>query len=284
MPVRLSDIPDSTWAMAAAIAMVVLVLGAFAWRALTRRRKIDLPNAVLAPFARPSDLRQLPPDRRTPLGLVIEKPESALAAAYRDVLDLVERGPGAGRGGRIILVTGAYPGVGATTLAASLTAIAAASGRKTLIIDADLRRRGATRLLDIDHEPGIHEAAFGVSPLDRTIVHHDVYPFEIAPASESRLYGRELSASALWPNLLTEMRAKFDLVVIDAPPVFEGVETRMLTRMVDATLMAARLGRSSRFATAAATALAQNARSAPIVASVVIDGPPVKRRRRRRAA
>ena len=283
------DEPLTAVGIGALIGTLLGVLSAWLRHPLRQRlspadqKRLQLPNPIGAPFAKPHELRRLSPDRRSPIGLVLDRPESALAATFRDVLARIDQMPSQAALGVAVLVTAPHAGVGATTLATCLSAVAAASGRRVLLIDADLRNRGATQLLDVDSKTGIHEAAVGAASLDHVLVGHDVYAFDMAPASASRVGGRELYSAVLWPNILAQTRARYDLIVIDAPPTLEGVEARMLARMADATLLAGRRGKTPTLAVAAAAnALRQNARSAPILACVLTDAPTEKDKRVRR--
>lgn len=237
---------------------------------------------VSLPFATPEELRRLAPDRRSPVGLLIERPGSPFAAGVRDVLSALDTAATQDPSGRIVLVAGAHGGVGATTLAAALATAAAADGRRVLLIDADLRARGATHALALDGATaGIHEAAMGAAPLDHAIIPDGGHGFDVAPASASRLGGgRELYSAALWADILTQLRIRYDLVIMDAPAALEAVETRMLARSVDAVVLAGRRAKTQRFAAAAAHAALR--KGAPVAVAVLTDAPPPKPQRRPR--
>lgn len=120
----------------------------------------------------------------------------------------------------------------------------------------------------------------GAAPLDHAIVEHGGHGFDVAPASASRLGGgRELYSAVLWPDLLTQLRIRYDLVVMDAPAALEAVETRMLARTVDAVILAGRRGRTQKFA--ATAALTTLRKGAPVAIAVLTDAPPPKAPRRR---
>lgn len=280
--------PQPTWlTLGAALGGVAGALTA--WRTHARQPRLrsseDLARLgapiVSLPFAAPHELRRLAPDRRTPVGLVIERPGSPFAAGVRDVLAALDATALSDPSGRIVLVAGAHADVGATTLAAALATTAAAGGRRVLLVDADLRARGATRAFALDEATaGIHEAAMGAAPLDHAIQIGAGHGFDIAPASTNRLGGgRELYSAVLWSDILTQLRIRYDLVVIDAPAALEAVETRMLSRSVDAVVLAGRRAKTQRFA--AAAALAALRKGAPVAVAVLTDAPPPKTARRK---
>jgi len=255
-------------------------------RARIRRRDeiaADATHQLNLPFAGTADLRALAPDRRTPIGLLLDRPSSPFATGVRDVLFALDRALDAYFGGRIVLVAGPHAGVGATTLAASLAIAAAAEGRRVLLIDADLRGRGVTLLLGAKAQAGIHEVAVGAAPLSAAIARADAYGFDVATAGPSRSGGQELYSSVMWSQTLAQARLAYDLVIIDAPPALESVEARMLARTVDATLIAGRRAKTRRLAAQAASAiLSRPDGSAPIAAAVMTDAPPPKSKPRRR--
>ena len=92
-------------------------------------------------------VRQLPPDKRTPLGCLAFQPASPFATAFRDLQNAINKDG-------VVAFAGALPNEGATT-AALCTAIAASQqGRTVVVIDCDLRRRSLTRGLGFDPDEG----------------------------------------------------------------------------------------------------------------------------------
>jgi hypothetical protein len=111
-----------------------------------------------APELTPRVLRQLPPDKRTPLGCLAFQPSSPFATAFRDLQSALTKDG-------VVAFTAAVADEGATT-AALCTAIAASQqGRTVVVIDCDLRRRSLTRGLGFDPDEGLVDACEEAEPM-----------------------------------------------------------------------------------------------------------------------
>jgi capsular exopolysaccharide synthesis family protein len=143
---------------------------------------------------------------------------------------------------RLIVITSPTPGEGKTTVAANLAASLAESGRRTLIVDADLRR------------PRLHEV-FGVSNSQGLVdLLSDSYgdPLEFAvqistnlwflPAGVAPFGGPGLLHQAATQEMLERLMREFDALVLDAPPVLAVSDARILSRMADGAILVVRAG------------------------------------------
>jgi capsular exopolysaccharide synthesis family protein len=143
--------------------------------------------------------------------------------------------------GRCLLVTSAISGEGKTTLAAQLAARCGNAGVSTLLIDADLRRAGMCSLLDIPEGPGLSDLLVK----DQTSIEELVIPvqggsFHLLAAGtpvqdpSGVFQGRGLAL------LIAELRKRFEMIIIDSPPVLPVPDALILGRWADGALLAAR--------------------------------------------
>jgi receptor protein-tyrosine kinase len=195
--------------------------------------------------------------------------------AFRIMRRNVER-LAAGHDHRAIVVTSALPEEGKSSVAASLALSAAATGRRTLLIEADLRRPSLARMLGLSPAPGLSELLNGET--DATAVIQTVPAQPSAPSrnggapspngSAGRLAaiasGRpssrsaELLASARMPEFLADVKRSYDLVLLDAAPLLPVVDTLELLDIADAVVLCVQSGRTTREqAQAARAALGQ---------------------------
>ncbi len=152
---------------------------------------------------------------------------------------------------RVTVITSALPGDGKTTLALSLAALAAQCGNRVLLLDADFWKKGTSEALGIRTGAGLAEV------LENTAAPDEVIISDVVSGTDVMLPGRFSRGSLLtWtrrlPDLLGSLRDRYDLVIIDAPPVLSASEAVLLAQHADATVLAVRWGGTPRDAIATA--------------------------------
>lgn len=170
-----------------------------------------------APELTPRMLRQLPPDKRTALGVLAFQPSSPFATAFRDLQSAITREG-------VVAFTSAVADEGATT-AALCTAIAAVQqGRTVVVIDCDLRRRSLTRALGFDPDEGLIDACAAPSQWQSYVGEEDETGLHFIPASRARSPWRNMAGAGGFKELLLRLRQHYDLIVLDCPPVLVGAD------------------------------------------------------------
>jgi Mrp family chromosome partitioning ATPase len=145
-------------------------------------------------------------------------------------------------GGKSVLITSTGVGDGKTITAANLVAAAVSDGSYPLLIDADERARGLTRLAGMERLHGITDLTLDGNP-DRIIHTWTIGTTEIllVPAG-TNLRGGAASyfRSAAFRQALPKLTVGRDLVVIDAPPILAVAETNDLATLVDGVIVVVR--------------------------------------------
>lgn len=140
-----------------------------------------------------------------------------------------------------IIITSAEPGDGKSTVAANLAAAFAQSGKRTLLIDGDLRRPGLSTLLGLRGREGLSEVLRTESPVAEAAesrIYRDVIPaLDVLPCGARPVNPAELLASARMSELLTWTESNYDQVIIDTPPAPLASDTIILGRMADGALL-----------------------------------------------
>ena len=143
---------------------------------------------------------------------------------------------------RVVLVTSANSQEGKTFLAASLAAGIGQDGGRALLIDCDVRRPSVAKALKLDMTPMPAEASWAGSA---SHLWQSVLP-GLDVMTMSPLVGqRHTLDSAYIKTLIENVRNKYDLVVLDAPPVLAFSDASVLSLYVDGTILAVRWGRTS---------------------------------------
>jgi capsular exopolysaccharide synthesis family protein len=182
-------------------------------------------------------------DRRIEL-VAQHLPKSQVSEAFRALrtallLSQPDRPP------QVILVTSALPREGKTTAAANLAVTLAQLGDKTVLIDADLRKPGIGRLLNLGtgKYAGLSSYLAGVSSLDLVTVPHPAIPNLAAiPTGPLPPNPADLLSSHRLTDGIAELRTKYKFIVIDSPPVMAATDAVILSVQADGVLLVVRSG------------------------------------------
>ncbi|MGE3933631.1 MAG: polysaccharide biosynthesis tyrosine autokinase [Rhodospirillaceae bacterium] len=199
-----------------------------------------LPSLGLVPFVRRRERRG-----RSPARLLVDRPGSAYAESVRSVYAGVTLGnPGAAT--RMLLITSAQAHEGKTTLALSVARMRAAAQQKVVIVDADLRAPGVHPAFALPRGPGLAEVLAGEATLDEALRADDQTGLAVLTAGRARPNPSDLIESEAMRTLLDTLRSRYDLVVVDSPPVRAAADARFLASLTDTTLFVVRWGRTRR--------------------------------------
>ena len=171
-------------------------------------------------------------------------PKSQMAEAFRALrtallLSQPEHPP------QVILVTSALPREGKTTAAANLAVTLAQLGDKTVLVDADLRKPGVGRLLNLGSGKyaGLSSYLAGASSLDLVTIPHPTIPNLAAiPTGPLPPNPADLLSSHKLAEAIAELRTKFKFVVIDSPPIMAATDAVILSVQTDGVLLVVRSG------------------------------------------
>jgi succinoglycan biosynthesis transport protein ExoP len=171
-------------------------------------------------------------------------PKSQMSEAFRALrTSLLLSQPG--RPPQVILVTSALPREGKTTAAANLAVTLAQLGDSTVLVDADLRKPGVGRLLNMasGKYAGLSSYLAGVSSLDLVIVPHpDIPNLAAIPTGPLPPNPADLLSSHKLAEAIAELRTKFKFVVIDSPPIMAATDAVILSVQTDGVLLVVRSG------------------------------------------
>ncbi len=146
---------------------------------------------------------------------------------------------------QVILVTSALPREGKTTAAANLAVTLAQLGDKTVLVDADLRKPGVGRLLNLGSGKyaGLSSFLAGASTLDLVTVPHPAIPNLAAiPTGPLPPNPADLLSSHRLADAIAELRTKYKFIVIDSPPIMAATDAVILSVQADGVLLVVRSG------------------------------------------
>jgi capsular exopolysaccharide synthesis family protein len=214
------------------------------------------------------DERRLSDDRVAAYAL--DRPRSRLGEAIRALRAAVVANA-SDAGPMVLLITSALPGEAKSTVAVALARLHAQSGAKTLLIDADLRRPRLDMLLEGGERPGLSDILSGREVDAGSAVHRDSRSgLELLAAGRAGTDPTILLGSAALRRLLAGLRLRYDLIVIDSPPLIGVSDARLLAPLADATLFLVRWGATQRQDVGAALRMLREARATLIGAALTL--------------
>ncbi|TDW62843.1 uncharacterized protein involved in exopolysaccharide biosynthesis [Novosphingobium sp. PhB55] len=235
------------------------------------RRLFGLPTLGMLPLLNNS-LSEDPKDSP-----VIKEPQSLFAEVARSTYTEVralDRRPAAARGNsQVVLVTSPLPGDGKSTVSLTLAAAGIAMGDRTVILDLDLRKRGALQRLQNEmHMPDLVDIVCGRADLDSLVGPRSAHPYDGSPNAGTIVTGPDgsqiiepeganqivllsakdpvaepalLLSSNRLKTLLEQLRERFELVIINAPAALAVRDARAMCHFADQTVLVARWGHTT---------------------------------------
>lgn len=180
------------------------------------------------------DIAHDPEAARRPL-IVREDTSSTRSEAFRSLRTNIQflRTSGA----PTIAVTSSRPAEGKTTTAANLAIVLSTGGLRTVVVDADLRRPSVADTMEIEGAVGLTDVLVARAELDDVLQPwgHDglvVLPAGTVPPNPSELIGSEAMGC-----VLTELASRFDVVLVDTPPVLAVTDATIVSTLVSTTLL-----------------------------------------------
>ena len=145
---------------------------------------------------------------------------------------------------KVIQVTSPVPGDGKSTLSSNLAVTMAQSGRNVLLIDADFRRPRIAKLFNIESDNGMATAVAGACELDDAIHASTIPGLSIMPGGKRPSNPAELLSSQRFADLLGALREKFDVIIVDTPPLLAVSDPSAIAAVVDGVVLTIRLRRN----------------------------------------
>ncbi len=149
-----------------------------------------------------------------------------------------------GKALKVIQVTSPVPGDGKSTLSCNLAVTMAQSGRRVLLIDADLRRPRVAKIFGIESDVGVAAVVAGKAELEDAIQPGPVANLSILPGGKRPTNPAEILSSERFHNMIDMLRDKYDVIVIDTPPLLAVSDPGAVAGIVDGVVMTMRLRRN----------------------------------------
>jgi capsular exopolysaccharide synthesis family protein len=176
-----------------------------------------------------------------PYEVVVSRQLSVFAESFRGLAAALVRNK-ADRKVQVIAITSAVPGEGKSTTAACLGRIMAIGGQRVCIVDTDVRRRQLSLLLTKEPKAGLIELLDNRTTLDEALVKDERTEAVILPVRASEESGRTIFTDQAMQSLMSMLRARFDVIILDTAPIIPVAMSRLIVPYADSVLVLIKWG------------------------------------------
>jgi len=204
----------------------------------------DLGVPILGHIQLSTLTRQDRRDEKVDLSMVTyHQPKSMGSEAFRGLRTAVYFGNQIGQM-KVIQVTSPVPGDGKSTVAANLACTIAQSGRRTLLMDADMRRPRLAKLLGVREDIGLTSILASRLSIDEAVQSTSIENLDILTCGPRPGNPAELLLSDSFLEIILFLREKYDFVIMDTPPLLAVSDPADAAATVDAVILTLRLRRN----------------------------------------
>ncbi|WP_411843760.1 CpsD/CapB family tyrosine-protein kinase [Salinicoccus sp. HZC-1] len=136
-----------------------------------------------------------------------------------------------------VLFTSATPSAGKSTTAANVAIAYAQSGKRTLLLDADLRRPTTHYTFELNNQRGLSNAIVNDMPLESIIRETDIENLDVVTSGPVPPNPSELIASNKMAQFFKTVTMQYDMVIVDSPPILAVTDGQLLSKVVDGTIL-----------------------------------------------
>jgi capsular exopolysaccharide synthesis family protein len=188
--------------------------------------------------------------QRSPTELILAEPTSMFAENLRAVWFHIDYAMQTHS--KTLVITSALSGEGKTSIATSLARQLALIGRRVVIVDADLRHPRVHRALDLKQHPGFADLVEGSQRIEAVLQKDEPSGAYFVAAGEAVGSPADYLQSPKTLEILRDLSARFDAVIVDTPPVLAVHDAGVMGRLAGTTVLVVRWGatRAATFLTA----------------------------------
>ena len=169
--------------------------------------------------------------------VVLDETDSPVSEAFRTIKTRIQHSWADSDLSKLILVTSPAESEGKSFVAANLASSFAQSNKRTLLIDCDLRRPTIHTKMDVDKQPGLADYLSRKLKLDDFIRKTRTNNLSFITSGAIPSNPAELFESKAFINFLKEIRNYFDFIILDSPPIIAVVDSEILAKQVDGTIL-----------------------------------------------
>ncbi|MEH7475659.1 CpsD/CapB family tyrosine-protein kinase [Priestia megaterium] len=206
--------------------------------------------------------------KKSSLNLIAHNdPNSSISEQYRMIRTNIEFAS-VDKKVQSIVVTSAVPSDGKSTTASNLAIVLAQTGKRVLLVDADLRKPSIHYAFNLSNTQGLTNVLVNRITLKNAISHIDIPNLSVLTSGPVPPSPSELLSSKKMKLIIEELNQTFDYIIFDTPPVLAVTDPQVLSEQCDAILMVVKSGETPKEAALKAKALLQKSKT-PILGMIL---------------
>ncbi|MGY5771247.1 polysaccharide biosynthesis tyrosine autokinase [Vibrio antiquarius] len=145
----------------------------------------------------------------------------------------------------VLMISGPAPSIGKTFVSTNFAAVAAKTGQKVLLIDADMRKGYLQQCFGLRWDNGLSDYLSGKTSHSNIIKSTSIDNLDVVTRGQVPPNPSELLMHPRFKSFVDEMSAQYDLVIIDTPPVLAVTDPSIVGAIAGTTLMVARFDQTT---------------------------------------
>lgn len=177
--------------------------------------------------------------------ITVLKPKSPISEQYRTIRTNLEF-TAVDDDLQTMVITSASSGEGKSTTSSNLAVVYAQQGKRVLLVDCDMRRPTAHFTFRLSNGIGLSTVLAKKTTVEKATHSTQIENLDLIAAGPIPPNPSELLSSKMMDRVLEELRANYDIIILDAPPMMQVADTRLLARKVDGVVLVVGCDKSDR--------------------------------------
>lgn len=145
---------------------------------------------------------------------------------------------------KVIMMTSAEPDAGKSIMSSNLAVVFAQQGKKTLLIDLDLRKPTQHRVFFSNNDTGVTGLLLRPEKKNEAVQETEINNLHVLTSGHIPPNPVEILTTQALADLVAAFREEYDQIIIDAPPVLVAADARLIARFVDGIVFVIKSGKS----------------------------------------
>ena len=177
--------------------------------------------------------------------MVLKEPKSPVSEQYRTIRTNITYSS-IDSEIKSVLFTSALPGAGKSTTAANVAIAFAQAGKRTVLLDADLRRPTTHYTFEVQNQRGLSTAIVNDIQAEEVVKTTKVENLDLITSGPIPPNPSELLASNKMTQFFKVLSMQYDMVIVDSPPILAVTDGQLLSKMVDGTILVSNVETNNR--------------------------------------